>query len=228
MKYIVVGNVLKDMESDHAIRVARLANEMISTLKKFNDGLNPTGKKIDIKIGIHTGPMLTGIFRMKSFVFDVWGELVPIAEQLSITAPNNTVVISIGTHALISSQFATQPLSDSRFAITLEQPQKLQTASTDPQSQTDKMMELYGVYPGTGDAVDRDYVIAQGFVPVDEEIIHDGQPVVNVPIEISVDPTNNNWFHSSLKLKAENQEIKRKWKVRNHNNHQRRSTIRLT
>ena len=71
-EYIIVGNVLKDMESDHAIRVVRLAVDMIKSMNEFNDGLNPTSVRIDLKIGIHTSPVLCGVIRMKSFMFDVW------------------------------------------------------------------------------------------------------------------------------------------------------------
>ena len=130
---------------------------------------------------------------MKSFVFDVWGPGVLISEQLSVTGINNTIIISNDTLALINKQFTVQPLTPvvmsgmefGRFAVVGDLSEQFSIVGSDEKSQvqsvssitpatTPKMEEkggdeLYGVYAGTGDVVDREYALAQGFIPVDDD-----------------------------------------------------------
>lgn len=60
-EYIVVGNMLKDMDGDHAPRVVGLAVEMISSLSEFNVHKNPTPIPIGLQIGIHTDEIVSPI-----------------------------------------------------------------------------------------------------------------------------------------------------------------------
>ena len=58
-EYIVVGNVLNDMNEDHATRVVRLALNMMKSLEEFNAKQNPVGIRVNLKIGIHTCPIVS-------------------------------------------------------------------------------------------------------------------------------------------------------------------------
>ena len=130
---------------------------------------------------------------MKSFVFDVWGPGVLISEQLSVTGINNTIIISNDTLALINKQFTVQPLTPvvmsgmefGRFAVVGDLSEQFSIIGSDEKSQVQSVSsitpttmskmeekggdELYGVYAGTGDVVDREYALAQGFIPVDDD-----------------------------------------------------------
>ena len=96
-------------------------------------------------------------------------------------------------NSTVSKQFQTQPMSSlqlggielNRFAITtdvllVEPPVGSPSSLTPAQiystsfslAKTDAGEQLYGVYAGTGDVVDREFVIAQGFIPVDEPETH--------------------------------------------------------
>jgi class 3 adenylate cyclase len=44
---------------------------MKESLSKFNQN---SGQKLEIRIGIHSGPVVAGVIGKKKFTYDVWGE----------------------------------------------------------------------------------------------------------------------------------------------------------
>lgn len=119
---------------------------------------------------------------MKSFVFDVWGQSIPIAEQLCVMAPPNSILVSLTTQGLASKQFSMQPFETSQgipripcFFVSdlalVPPPFEPEVPQTQCQSITgpDTAMENnFGVVQGAGDVVERQFVVEQGFVPVDD------------------------------------------------------------
>jgi class 3 adenylate cyclase len=112
-EYIVVGNMLGEMPSDHATKVVQLAVDILSTLGKWNAEENPTNFAVQARIGIHSDSLLSGVIRTKSFVFDCWGNGIPTAEQICMTATvPNSIVISEATQAIAGTQFSMQALGE--------------------------------------------------------------------------------------------------------------------
>lgn len=115
---------------------------------------------------------------MKSFVFDVWGPAIGIAEQLSQAALNRCIVISARTESLVSGQFALQPaglfqgmgVSIECFTVLgeLDASAISFVGGEVPTVMSTGSDGNFGVYQGSGDSVDREFAIANGFVPVEE------------------------------------------------------------
>jgi len=84
--YMVVAG-LPDPKPDHKEACAEMALGMIKVL----DEINPTlAKPFDIRIGIHSGPVVAGIIGKHKFVYDVWGSTVNIASRFeSYCIPNH-------------------------------------------------------------------------------------------------------------------------------------------
>ena len=63
---------------DHAERTVALGRAMLAAVTRAD----PEDRPFEIRIGIHTGPVVAGLLGQYRFVYDVWGETVNIASRL--------------------------------------------------------------------------------------------------------------------------------------------------
>jgi adenylate cyclase len=65
--------------ADHAVRAAHMALDMLEAIDRFN---TRTGNKLQVRIGINTGPGVAGVIGKRKFVYDLWGDAVNIASRM--------------------------------------------------------------------------------------------------------------------------------------------------
>ena len=103
--YMCVAGATGDKE-DHAKRLCMAALEMIDYLNKTNQ----TREKLrmptwDMRVGIHSGPVIAGVVGENKFTFDVWGDAVNIAALMEQNSERGRVNISESTQHRVSQQF---------------------------------------------------------------------------------------------------------------------------
>lgn len=76
--YMVAGGLPRP-SGDHAAAVAGMALRMPAVVKSASAKL---GKPLDVRLGMHTGPVVAGIIGTHKFVYDVWGDTVNIASRM--------------------------------------------------------------------------------------------------------------------------------------------------
>lgn len=87
--YMVVAGA-PSRRPDHLEALIRLAVALVDDVRCFRDA---EGQGFSIRIGLHVGPVVTGVIGTRKMAYDVWGDTVNIASRLeSLSLPNRIQV----------------------------------------------------------------------------------------------------------------------------------------
>ena len=59
----------------------------------------------ELRIGIHTGPVVAGVVGIKKFQYDIWGDTVNLAARMEQSGVPGKINISQHTYELVKEQF---------------------------------------------------------------------------------------------------------------------------
>ena len=94
----------------HAEDCVSAALEMVDALALLRDEYERAGESLwDIRIGIHTGPVVAGVAGKRKFAYDVWGDTVNVAARLESSALPNRINVSADVQRLIRGRFECEP-----------------------------------------------------------------------------------------------------------------------
>lgn len=98
--YMVAAGV-PSSRAEHAQDLVRLALDMREAVsaRSFGD------RKLAIRIGINSGPVVAGVIGRKKFIYDLWGESVNTASRMESHGQSQTIQITRNTYELIKNDF---------------------------------------------------------------------------------------------------------------------------
>ena len=91
---------------DHACRVVAAAVEIREFVMQHRvEKIAQLGYPFDIRIGIHTGPLVAGVVGSSKIAYDIWGETVNIAARMEQNCEPDCINISEATYAIVREQY---------------------------------------------------------------------------------------------------------------------------
>jgi guanylate cyclase len=90
----------------HAQAVARLALDMCDYMRARNER---SERKLDIRIGIHSGPVVGGVIGRKKFAFELFGDTVNTANRMQSHGEPGKIQVTRRTYELIKDDFDCEP-----------------------------------------------------------------------------------------------------------------------
>lgn len=101
--YMCAGGLPVTNDS-HPHDAVKAALEMVDWLRDRRTG-NPLAHFIDMRIGIHTGPVVAGVVGKYKFAYDIWGDAVNLAARLEQLGEPGRINISKATYDIIRDTY---------------------------------------------------------------------------------------------------------------------------
>ena len=103
--YLCVEGIPKTADSS-VDNVILAALDILDFMLELKESRSKENKNFfELRIGIHTGPLVAGIVGMKKFAFDIWGDTVNTAARMEQSGHPGKINISQSTYDLIKGKF---------------------------------------------------------------------------------------------------------------------------
>ncbi len=99
--YMVAGG-LHSHEYDHANAIAEMALAMRRRAAEFSREFHDD---LDIRIGIHTGPVVAGVIGKRKFIYDVWGDTVNVASRMESHSNPGSIQVTNDAYELLKDLY---------------------------------------------------------------------------------------------------------------------------
>jgi adenylate cyclase len=97
---------LPEPRPDHARIAADMALGMLKKLKAINE---KAGEALELRIGMHTGPVVAGVIGTHKFVYDAWGDAVNTASRMESHGKAGEIHVSPMTFRLLRNDYTFSP-----------------------------------------------------------------------------------------------------------------------
>ncbi len=97
---------LLESQPGQAAAMAEFAFAMLDALEQINETVEVP---FQIRIGIHTGPVIAGVIGVNKFIYDVWGDTVNLASRLEAHSLPDRIHVSEATRRALGPGYVCKP-----------------------------------------------------------------------------------------------------------------------
>jgi adenylate cyclase len=102
--YMVTGG-LPIPNDYHTESIAQFALDIREAIKDFK---RPDNEPFQLRIGIHTGPVIAGVLGRRKFAYDLWGDTVNIASYMKATGEGEKIQVTPEFYESVKNKFLLQ------------------------------------------------------------------------------------------------------------------------
>lgn len=103
--YMVAGSVPETLPG-HVQAMADLALDMLDVTASHE---GPDGTPMQVRIGIHVGPVVAGVIGQSRFGYDLWGDTVNVASRIQTSAEPGMILVTDAVHRALADSHPSTP-----------------------------------------------------------------------------------------------------------------------
>lgn len=104
--YMFAGGLPEEGKGNQIVEMINAAQDIQSWLDHWNiDRVESGLSRMDVRIGIHMGPVAAGVIGNKKFAYDIWGDTVNMAARLEQSSERGRINISGETYEKVKDHF---------------------------------------------------------------------------------------------------------------------------
>jgi class 3 adenylate cyclase len=106
--YMVAAG-LPHAREDHEAAIARFAIQLRDAFEKME---HPHGHKLQLRIGLNSGPVVAGVIGQTKFAYDLWGDTVNVAARMESAGAPGVIQLPEGMALRIEDRFEVRRLRE--------------------------------------------------------------------------------------------------------------------
>ena len=103
---MVAGGINDDSAINYSESIAQMALEMRDLLAK---DMAIHDHRLEIRMGIGTGPVVAGVVGKKKFIYDLWGDTVNLASRITAESVPGMIQVDVTTYRRLRNRFEFDP-----------------------------------------------------------------------------------------------------------------------